>query len=143
MKIRYYKHKCKKINGNFFVREDRKSMAQYIPTFKIKHVGVNTLDDDSAQALAGQLSDLFSLPKGHESETHIFVGSLFEVMKHTKIGKNGHIALETENVEEAMQYLAGKGISFRENTIRRDTDGHIIFVYFEQEIGGFAIHLTK
>lgn len=118
-------------------------MAQSLPTFKIKHVGINTPNADSAQTLAEQLCNLFALHSGHENEAHIFVGSLFEVMKHTEIGKNGHIALETEDVEAAMQFLAAKGITFRENTIRRDADGHVTFVYFEQEFGGFAIHLTK
>ena len=41
-----------------------------------------------------------------------------------------------------MAELAGKGITFYENTIRRDKDGKIIFVYLQQQFGGFAIHLT-
>ena len=41
-----------------------------------------------------------------------------------------------------MAELSQKGITFYEDTIRRDKDGKIIFVYLQQEFGGFSIHLT-
>ena len=118
-------------------------MAQSAPTFKIKHVGVNTPDDASAQALADQICGLFEVARGHENEAHIFAGESFEVMKHPRIGKHGHIALQTEDIEAAMAFLASKGITFRESTMRKDAEGKITFIYLEQEIGGFALHLTK
>lgn len=118
-------------------------MAQAAPIFKIKHIGINTPDDASAQALTGQICGLFEVDRGHENETHIFAGESFEVMKHDRIGEHGHIALQTEDVEAAMAFLASKGITFRESTARKDADGKINFIYLEQEIGGFALHLTK
>lgn len=84
-----------------------------------------------------------TLETGNENDTHIFASGLFEVMKNSKRGKHGHIALQTPDVELAMADLARKGISFQEDTIRRNADGKIIFVYLKGDIGGFSFHLTE
>lgn len=110
--------------------------------YSIKHIGINNTTDVQAQALANRISSVFCLERTSESPTSIFVGSIFEVMKHNRRGALGHIAIQTPNVELAMADLAKKGITFQEDTIRRDQDGRIIFVYLNQEFGGFAIHLT-
>ena len=60
-----------------------------------------------------------------------------------KRGIHGHIALQTEDVEAAMADLSAKGITFQEDSIKRDPQGRITFVYLEQQVGGFAIHLTR
>lgn len=85
----------------------------------------------------------FDLEPGNENDTHIFVSNMFEVMKDSTRGHHGHIALQTPDVELAMADLARKGISFKEETIRRDADGKVIFVYLDGDIGGFSFHLTK
>ena len=82
-------------------------------------------------------------PKAWEIEIFFSVSGLFEVMKNSKRGKHGHIALQTPDVELAMADLARKGISFQEDTIRRNADGKIIFVYLKEDIGGFSFHLTE
>lgn len=41
-----------------------------------------------------------------------------------------------------MAELSQRGITFLEDTIRRDEQGKIRFIYLQQQIGGFAIHLT-
>lgn len=111
------------------------------PKFTIKHIGINTPSESEANALITFLCDLFALQRGDENDSHIFAGSLFEVMKNETIGKNGHIALQTEDVEAAIRYFAQKGISIREETVRR-RDGKIIFAYLNLELGGFDVHLT-
>ena len=88
------------------------------------------------------LCSLFNMEPGQENDSHIFVSTYFEVMKNTKIGRNGHIALQTDDVELAMQDLSAKGITFKEETIRRNKDGKIIFIYLKGDIGGFSFHLT-
>ena len=107
------------------------------PVFTLKHIGINTADGAAAAELSGCLCGIFGLTPGHENDTHIFAGSLFEVMK------NGHIALQTADVEKAIAYLAGKGVGIREKTVRRDDSGSIIFAYLDREFGGFAVHLTQ
>lgn len=111
--------------------------------YRIQHVGINTDGDADALALANTLNDVFGLEGITEKPVAFFAGSLFEVMKNRKRGLNGHIAMETDNVEAAMADLSGKGITFLEDTIKRAPDGHINFVYLEQQWGGFAVHLTE
>ena len=111
-------------------------------TYRIKHVGINNENEAQAQQLVDVLCGLFGLERTKETPAAIFGGEIFEVMKHSNIGKNGHIAMQTEDVEAAMAELSAKGITFRENTIRRDENGKINFIYLEQEFGGFAFHLT-
>ncbi len=113
------------------------------PQFQLKHIGINTPDGAAAEKLTCELCELFSLQRGDENGTHIFAGSLFEVMKHEQIGTHGHIALQTEDVEKAAAYFREKGISVQEHTVRRDELGKIIFAYLDLEIGGFAVHLTR
>ena len=110
--------------------------------YTLKHIGINNPDDPSAQEMSDLLCGLFNLERTSESPTNIFVGSIFEVLKHSKWGVHGHIALQTEDVEAAMAELSQRGITFLEDTIRRDAQGKIRFIYLEQQIGGFAIHLT-
>lgn len=112
------------------------------PTYRIKHIGVNTPDDAHAQELADTLSYIFCQAREGESPVSIFSGSIFEIMKHDRRGLHGHIALQTEDVAAAMSDLAKKGITFQEDTIRRNEDGAVTFVYLHQTFGGFAVHLT-
>ena len=35
-----------------------------------------------------------------------------------------------------------KGITFKENTIRRNEEGKITFIYLDGDIAGFSFHLT-
>lgn len=111
-------------------------------TYRIKHVGINNENDAQAKQLVDLLCSVFGLEITLETPVAYFGGELFEVMKHNRTGVNGHIAMQTENVEAAMADLSAKGITFREGTIRRDENGKISFVYLEQEFGGFAFHLT-
>jgi len=108
----------------------------------ISHVGISNANDTEAAQTLAQLMEIFAVPSKKEDEQKVFAGDLFEVMKHERLGERGHIALQTEDVEAAMADLATRGIRFRENTIRRDENGKIVFVYLEQEVAGFAFHLT-
>ena len=88
-------------------------------TYRLKHVGINCENEAEAKKLVSLLCHLFNMETGHENDTHTFVSTAFEVMKHNQIGTHGHIALQTDDVEAAMKDLASKGITFKENTIRR------------------------
>ena len=111
-------------------------------SYKLKHVGMNCDNEQETGKIVEQLCFLFNLQPGPENETHAFVDGMFEVMKNRKRGKCGHIALQTSDVELAMKDLASKGISFQEDTIRRNEEGKIIFIYLAQDICGFSFHLT-
>ena len=44
-------------------------------------------------------------------------------------------------IAQAKEYLAAKGITFQEDTIKRNEEGKITFVYLQQQVAGFAFHL--
>ncbi|MCI9158079.1 MAG: glyoxalase/bleomycin resistance/dioxygenase family protein [Lawsonibacter sp.] len=110
--------------------------------YTIKHVGINHRDEDEARSTAETLCALFGLEISQETPAALFAGEIFEVMKHDRRGAHGHVALQTDDVEAAMADLRAKGIGFQEDTIRRDEAGRIRFVYLEQQVAGFAFHLT-
>ena len=113
-----------------------------MPDFRIKHVGINTINNTEAENLLQQLMLIFDLERGNENNSHVFAGTLFEVMKNEEIGTNGHIALQTEDDEDAIKYFSEKKIGIKENTIKRDENEKIVFAYLDVELGGFAFHLT-
>ena len=58
-------------------------------------------------------------------------------------GKHGHIAIGVNNVDRAKRYYESLGYTFDESTATYDEKGNMKFIYFNEEIGGFGIHLTK
>jgi 2-dehydro-3-deoxyphosphogluconate aldolase/(4S)-4-hydroxy-2-oxoglutarate aldolase len=63
-------------------------------------------------------------------------------MKSMYLGKNGHIALKTNNISRVVAYLAKKGWEIDMETVKYKND-KIIAVYIKDEIGGFAVHLIQ
>ncbi|MDR2176014.1 MAG: bifunctional 4-hydroxy-2-oxoglutarate aldolase/2-dehydro-3-deoxy-phosphogluconate aldolase [Synergistaceae bacterium] len=110
--------------------------------FELRHLGVNDPDERTALADAQKMESLFgfAVKQGNSSN---FAGTGFEFMKAPYLGRNGHIALSTVNVDRAAAFLAGKGIAVRAETEKRDPSGALTAVYIDIEIGGFAIHLVK
>ena len=112
------------------------------PQFRIKHIALNTPSEKEVHELCTALCSFLGLAENGENNTHIFAGDLFEIMKNENRGKIGHVALQPEDVDTAVRYFAEKGIGILENTIKRDSNGRITFVYLDIEIGGLAFHLT-
>ncbi len=109
--------------------------------FKVVHVGINADSDEEAVKIAGAFGVFgFELKNGNSSA---FAGTGVEVMKSKGYGTKGHIAVETNNIDRAMAYLATKGISFIEESKKFDAKGKLKAVYLENEIGGFALHLVQ
>ena len=73
----------------------------------------------------------------------IFMNKEIEVMKSAGLGKNGHLAFRCNDIERAIYFLKEKGFTVNESTVKRDAKGKIKVCYFNEEIGGFAIHLVK
>ncbi|MDR1977855.1 MAG: bifunctional 4-hydroxy-2-oxoglutarate aldolase/2-dehydro-3-deoxy-phosphogluconate aldolase [Synergistaceae bacterium] len=110
--------------------------------FELRHLGVNEPDEGSALKDAQKMEELFgfALKPGNSSN---FAGIGFEFMKTQYLGKNGHIAIATVNVDRAVAYFAGKGIATLPETEKRDSAGALTVAYLNVEIGGFALHLVK
>lgn len=110
--------------------------------FELEHIGINTQTADDALSLAELLSSLFNLQPRHGQKSE-FAGPYFECMKSPYHGRNGHIAMRTENLTQAIKELEEKGFSFRMDTAQYFDNGRIKNIYLEGEYGGFAIHIME
>ena len=111
--------------------------------FELAHVGVNARDEKEAARAAGRFAYLFGMPQ-KAGDSSIFAGTALEVMKSPYLGDNGHIAVRTNYMDRAVNYLAGVlGAEFNEDSARRDAKGRLKAIYLKEEIGGFAVHLVQ
>ena len=110
--------------------------------FTMKHVGINNQNEGDAQSQADKFASIFGVEKA-EGNSSIFVNQMVEVMKGQGKGKNGHIAVGTNYVDRAVYHLEKRGFTFDESSKQFNEDGTLKFIYFTEEIGGFAIHLTQ
>ena len=107
------------------------------------HMGINTEDKEDAEKAAKLFNFMFGMPLKETSKS-IFAGDAFEFMMGKGPGKCGHIAIRTNFVDRAMAYFKRMGFEFDESTIAYDDKtGKPKFVYFKDEIAGFAIHLLQ
>jgi len=109
--------------------------------FEFAHLGINEENKDKALNSANQLSRLFYFPI-KEGTSSIFAGPGFEVIKNQYLGKHGHIAIATKDIQRAITYLKMKGISVLPETAKEE-DGKLKAIYLDQEVSGFAIHLLQ
>ncbi|MGM0169399.1 hypothetical protein IGI39_003715 [Enterococcus sp. AZ135] len=110
--------------------------------FDLEHIGINTENAKEAEALASLLSSIFNLTPRHGQKSE-FAGDYFECMRSPYLGKNGHIAMRTPDLESAMEELKEKGLVFNMDTAAYAEDGKLKNIYLDGEFGGFAIHILK
>lgn len=110
--------------------------------FKLVHIGINAGTGEAAMQQAKQFAALFGMMI-NDGEKSIFMDDVIEIMKFNGRGTNGHIAIETNDIERAIFFLENKGISFCEDSKTYDAKGKLNPVYLDGEIGGFALHLKQ
>ncbi len=110
--------------------------------FKLAHVGINMEDESSADALADEFSGMFGFEK-RSGNSSIFAGDGFELMKSPYLGAKGHIAIRTNYIERAVDYLKRMGYEFQEDSAAYDAKNQLAAIYFKKDFGGFAIHLLQ
>jgi 2-dehydro-3-deoxyphosphogluconate aldolase/(4S)-4-hydroxy-2-oxoglutarate aldolase len=110
--------------------------------FELAHVGINSENTEQATETAKMFCLMFGL-EFKEGNSSIFAGKLVEVMKTPFRGKNGHIGIAVNNINRAAAYMQGQGFKLDMDNAARDPKGNLKAVYFEQEIGGFAVHLVQ
>ena len=108
---------------------------------KVLHVGINAKDEEQALGWADEFLKYFDLPIKNGNSS-VFSGTLVEIMKGHGRGTVGHIAIGVNDVDKAIEYFKGRGVNPIEET-RKTVDGRTTFIYFEEEIAGFAIHLNQ
>lgn len=109
--------------------------------FAVEHIGLNQDGPAAARAVGMALNQAFSLPFS-ENPNSVYASDKIEVLKQAYLGRFGHIGIRTHNVGRAVNYLARRGFAIDPATARYQA-GVMNFVYLEQEIGGFAIHLMQ
>jgi len=128
-------------NGEFDkIRELTENAVKLMLGFTLKHVGINAECENCAKNIADMFNIFgFATKVGNSS---VFAGKEIEVMKNGGRGKNGHIAIGTNNVERAEAYLKSKGYTFIEDSRVKDDKGFTKALYFDADFGGFAVHLV-
>ncbi len=106
------------------------------------HLGMNNETEEEARKGAALLSALFGGTL-NEGEKGIFVGESFEVMKSMGRGTKGHVAIRTNFLDRAVAYFERMGVEFDKSTVTYFDDGRPKFIYFKDEICGFAVHLIE
>ncbi len=142
--------------GSFMVKDDlvkdkkwdeitalTKNAVKVMLGLEFLHMGINNENAEEAMRGAKLFEMMFglTLKDGNKST---FAGDAFEFMKSKGPGKCGHIAIRTNFVDRAMAYFKRMGFAFDESTVTYDDKtGKPKFVYFKDEICGFAIHLLQ
>ena len=109
--------------------------------FELAHIGINAANEEEALKIANRYGFLFGLPV-KVGNSSIFSGAAVEVMKTPFKGTNGHIAIRTNYIERAVNYMSTVlGVEFEEP--KKDDKGKYKAIYLKEEVGGFAIHLLQ
>lgn len=110
--------------------------------FELRHVGINCNNGEEAESVADSFDNLFGFSK-KVGNSSVFAGIEIEAMKSIGRGTKGHIAIGTNSVLRAKNYLETvKGAKFIEESMVMK-NGKIAALYLEGEIGGFAVHLVQ
>ena len=142
--------------GSFMVKDDlvkekkwdeitalTKNAVKTMLGLEFVHIGINADSADEGKKNAKLFEVMFGMPL-RETSKSVFAGSAFEFMTKEGPGKHGHIGIATNFVDRAMAYFKRMGFEFDESSITYDEkSGKPKFVYFKDEIAGFAIHLVE
>jgi 2-dehydro-3-deoxyphosphogluconate aldolase/(4S)-4-hydroxy-2-oxoglutarate aldolase len=110
--------------------------------FELAHVGINEADETQAGKTAKSFSDMFGFAY-KPGNSSVFAGSYIEVMKTPYLGKLGHIAIRTNYIDRAVNFLKTAGIKFNDDSAKYNDKNKLIAVYMQDEISGFAVHLVQ
>lgn len=107
----------------------------------VAHVGINATAPEEAKQIAETFQTLMGLDVNQTPKSY-FAGTLVEVMNQNGRGTNGHIGFHVNDIAAAEKWFEARGFEINEESRALLPDGSTKLVYFKQEIGGFAIHLT-
>ncbi|MGY0353576.1 hypothetical protein ACWY2R_03635 [Enterococcus avium] len=131
---------------NFFDKFNNKISGQNDKSlnkeFKLLHLGINQHNKYDAKDLTVLASELFGMTI-EESNSEYLLDGIFEITKVRGLGKHGHIALGTNDLDKSLRNLSSKGIETIKDSEVLDERGKLKEVYLDTEFGGFAIHLTQ
>ncbi len=109
--------------------------------FELAHVGLNCDNTEEAIASAEAMRAMFGFPV-KEGSSSCFAGTGFEFMKTPFLGKHGHLAIRTNDINRGMAYMKNQGFEFDEANIN-SLNGKVVAAYFKDQVAGFAVHLLQ
>ncbi len=132
------------INAGEFdkIRDLTREAVQTMLGFDIAHIGINAENEEEALKTAKIFEAMFGF-KNKVGNSSVFADKYIEVMKTPYLGKNGHIAIGTNYLERAINYLEAQGYEFDPETKKYNAKGAMTAIYFKGEFGGFALHLVQ
>ena len=130
-------------NGDFdTIRDMTKEAVETMLGFELAHVGINAENEEEALKTAKMFEMIFGF-KNKVGNSSIFADKYIEVMKAPYLGKNGHIAIRTNYLARAINYLESQGVEFDYDTVKTNAKGDMVAIYFKADFGGFAVHLVQ
>lgn len=123
------------------IRDMTREAVQTMLGFEVLHIGINSANEAEADKTASAFDALFGWTKEDHSKS-VFAGKQIEVMKSNGRGTRGHIAVGTNSVLRAKYFLESQGYKFDEDSATYK-NGKLNFIYLQDEIGGFAVHLVN
>lgn len=110
---------------------------------RLAHVGINAASDEEAEAIAERFQTLMGLERRVVAPISVFSDTAVEIMKGCGRGTQGHIGFHVDDIPAAERWFSARGFAIDESSRALNPDGSTHLVYFQEEIGGFAIHLTE
>jgi catechol 2,3-dioxygenase-like lactoylglutathione lyase family enzyme len=107
----------------------------------VSHIGINASNAEESLAIAKRFEELMFLPVSETPRSH-FAGTFVEVMNGNGRGEKGHIGFHVNDVKAAATWFDAHGFEIDQDSWTYKEDGSVRLVYFKEQIGGFAIHLT-
>lgn len=123
------------------IRDLTREAVQTMLGFELAHVGINCSNETEAEKTADAFDGLFGFTK-KVGNSSVFAGTAIEAMKNAGRGVKGHIAISTNSVARAKNYLELMGYKFDESTARFKGE-KMTAIYLSDEISGFAVHLVQ
>ena len=123
------------------IRDLTKEAVQTMLGFELAHIGINCDSEAEAEKTADAFDGLFGFTK-KVGNSSVFAGKAVEAMKSKGLGAKGHIAVATNSVVRAKNYLEMMGYKFNEESAKFKGD-KMTAIYLADEIGGFAVHLVQ
>lgn len=123
------------------IKELTSKAMQTMLGFELMHVGINCENEEEADRSAGLFEQMFGFSK-KTGNSSIFAGTVIEAMKKPYLGAKGHIAIGTNSVFRAVNYLEAQGFRANMETAKYQND-KLMSVYLVDEAAGFALHLLQ
>jgi catechol 2,3-dioxygenase-like lactoylglutathione lyase family enzyme len=117
------------------------SDARELFDMRLAHVGINAENPEEAADIAAAFQAMLGL-EPIETPVSVFSDTFVETMKQNGRGEKGHIGFWVNDVDAAEAWFADRGYKMIEESRAKFPDGRTKLIYFEQPIGGFAIHLV-